>query len=32
MYESSELGESDEFPPAALMEIAVGVIMQCLAL
>ena len=32
VYESSELGGADEIPPAALVEIAVGVIMQCLAL
>ena len=32
MYESSELGGADEIPPTALVEIAVGVVMQCLAL
>jgi hypothetical protein len=32
VYESSELGGADEIPPAALVEIAVGVVMQCLAL
>jgi hypothetical protein len=31
-YESSALAGTDEIPPTPLVEIAVGVVMQCLAL
>ena len=32
VYESSEFGGADGFPPADLVEVAVGVVMQSLAL